>query len=110
MEVVSQSFSQYQSSLAGYNYDLYIGETRLMDNMDFSLLLNGGALGYAAPYSEYLSDLARAYRATGTRRGDALRGVLRPDALHPACLPAGGGLVRTGLPGGNPCNGAGYFL
>ena len=69
VEVVSQSFSQYQSSLAGYNYDLYIGETRLMDNMDFSLLLNGGALGYAAPYSEYLSDLARAYRATGTGVG-----------------------------------------
>lgn len=69
VEVVSQSFSQYQSGLAGYNYDLYIGETRLMDNMDFSLLLSGGSLGYAAPYNEYLSDLVRAYRASGTGMG-----------------------------------------
>jgi peptide/nickel transport system substrate-binding protein len=36
-----------------------------MDNMDVSMLLSGGALGYAAPYSAELADLYRAYKNTG---------------------------------------------
>ncbi|MEY8440329.1 peptide ABC transporter substrate-binding protein [Anaerotruncus colihominis] len=67
--VESQSFTQYQASLARRDYDLYIGETRLMDNMDFSALLSGGVLGYSTPYIETLSEFYQAYRATGTGIG-----------------------------------------
>lgn len=67
--VESQSFTQYQASLSRRDYDLYIGETRLMDNMDFSALLSGGALGYSTPYIETLSDLYRSYRSTGAGIG-----------------------------------------
>ncbi|WP_195276371.1 ABC transporter substrate-binding protein [Anaerotruncus rubiinfantis] len=65
VEVVSQAFSQYQQTLQNGDYDLYLGETRLMYNMDIAPLLAGGALGYFTAYSEELSDSYRAYRATG---------------------------------------------
>ncbi|WP_101911105.1 ABC transporter substrate-binding protein [Marasmitruncus massiliensis] len=63
--VSAQSFSQYEQSIASGNYDLYLGEVRLMDNMDFSLLLNGGSLGYAVPYSQEVADLYKLYKETG---------------------------------------------
>lgn len=67
--VESQSFTQYQASLSRRDYDLYIGETRLMDNMDFSVLLSGGALSYSTPYIESLSELYGSYRSTGAGIG-----------------------------------------
>lgn len=66
LKVESKSFSQYQASLLSLNFDLYLGEVRLMDNMDFSPLLNGGALGYGTAFSEDLANLYRSYRASGT--------------------------------------------
>ncbi|MEM1483278.1 ABC transporter substrate-binding protein [Oscillospiraceae bacterium PP1C4] len=66
VDVVSKSFSQYQASLSRHDYDLYIGETRMMDNMDFSMLMSGGSLGFATAYSEELVNLYRAYKSTGT--------------------------------------------
>ncbi len=65
VNVVSQTFDQYQASLAAGQYDLYIGEIRLTDNMDFSTLMPGGALAYGAPENQALSDLYWAYRSTG---------------------------------------------
>ena len=66
VEIVSRSFSQYQSSLDYSDYDLYLGEIRLTDNMDFSMLLAGGSLGYATPYSEAVADAYTAYRQYGS--------------------------------------------
>lgn len=65
VEVVSGSFSQYQSDLAAQRFDLYIGETRLMDNMDFTPLLPGGALAYGTAYSGELEERYDTYRSTG---------------------------------------------
>ena len=65
VSIVSKSFSQYQDALLSSQYDLYIGETRLMPNMDFSALLSGGTLGYSTAYSEQLTERLRAYRAAG---------------------------------------------
>ena len=65
VNVVSQPFAQYQQSLQAGNYDLYIGETRLTDNMDFSPLLSGGALDFGAAYDAGLEEALASYRATG---------------------------------------------
>lgn len=65
VEVVSGDFQQYQNSLQTGAYDLYIGETRLMDNHDFTPLLSGGALGYSTAYSEELEQRLSQYRETG---------------------------------------------
>lgn len=64
-EVVSAPFSQYESALQSGQFDLYIGETRLMDNMDFTPLLSGGALGFSTAYSEELEQRLSQYRETG---------------------------------------------
>lgn len=65
VEVVSQSFSQYEESLARGGYDLYLGEVRLFENMDISPLMSGGALAYSVGYSEQLETLYAAYKGTG---------------------------------------------
>lgn len=64
-EVVSGPFSQYESVLKSSQFDLYIGETRLMDNMDFTPLLSGGSLGFSTAYSEELEQRLSQYRETG---------------------------------------------
>lgn len=66
VEVSAQSFSQYERSIASGSYDLYLGEVRLMDNMDFSMLLSGGSLGYSTPYSQEVADLYKLYKETGS--------------------------------------------
>lgn len=65
VNVSAQSFAQYQQSIASGHYDLYLGEVRLMDNMDFSALLSGGALGYSAPRCPEVADLYNLYKETG---------------------------------------------
>ena len=65
IEVVSQPFEQYQASLAAHDYDLYIGEVRLLPNWDFSMLLSGGSLDFGTPYDQELAELEANYRATG---------------------------------------------
>lgn len=66
VEVSAQSFEQYKRSIASGQYDLFLGEVRLMDNMDFSMLLSGGALGYATPYSQEIEQLYQLYKETGS--------------------------------------------
>lgn len=65
IEVVSGSFEQYTSILQGVQYDLYIGETRLTDNLDFTPLLAGGALGYATADIPDLTERLDQYRSGG---------------------------------------------
>lgn len=65
VHVVSKSFVQYQQDLQNNAFDLYLGETRLTDNMDFGGLLAGGSIGYSAAYSETLSERYKLYRSTG---------------------------------------------
>ena len=65
VEVVSQPFEQYTASLSAHNYDLYIGETRLLPNWDFSLLLSGGTLDFGTAYDQELAELEANYRVTG---------------------------------------------
>lgn len=65
VELSSKPFSEYQRDLANQQYDLYLGETRLMDNMDFSPLLSGGAIGYATAYSDELLQRYQAYQESG---------------------------------------------
>ena len=66
VNVVSKSFDKYQSSLTIDDYDMYIGEIRLRDNMDFSTLLTAGyGLGYNTPYCEELTDIYGDYRESG---------------------------------------------
>ena len=83
VEVVSQSFADYQNTIAQYGYDLYIGETKLMENMDCSPLLSGGTLSYAAPYDEQLQALYTAYRATGQGLGDFCEAFLTSEPFIP---------------------------
>lgn len=66
VETVSGSFAQYKDSLQNGQFDLYIGETCLMDNMDFTPLLAGGTLGFSAAYSEELEARISQYRETGS--------------------------------------------
>lgn len=65
INIVSLPFSQYQDQLLYTGYDMYIGEVRLMDNMDFSMLLGGGRVGYNTAYSEELNERLKIYRSTG---------------------------------------------
>lgn len=64
IEIISDSFSQYQSDISNYQYDLFIGEVRLMDNMDISALLSG-QLSFASPRSDALLEAYDIFRATG---------------------------------------------
>lgn len=68
VEVTSGSFAQYMEYLQSGQFDLYIGETLLMDNMEFSPLLSGGGLGYNAAYSEELTLSVTKYRQDGIIR------------------------------------------
>lgn len=65
INVVSQTFAQYQTSVTSHSFDFYIGETRLMENMDVSSLMGGGSMAYGAAYSEELATLYNAYKASG---------------------------------------------
>lgn len=65
VETVSSDFAGYENSLRDGRYDLYIGETRLMDNMDFTPLLAGGSLGFSTAYSEELESRLTQYRQDG---------------------------------------------
>lgn len=65
VNIISQAFAQFQMTLANGGFDLYVGEIRMTDNMDFSMLFNGGALGYGAAYDEEISALYRDYRRDG---------------------------------------------
>lgn len=65
VETVSGDFAGYESSLRDGRYDLYIGETRLMENMDFTPLLAGGSVGFSAAYSEELEARLDQYRQDG---------------------------------------------
>lgn len=63
--ITSEPMAQYRALLGYYDYDLYLGEIRLPENMDFSSLLPGGSLAYNTPYSETLASALYTYRHTG---------------------------------------------
>lgn len=49
--VVEKSYSQYTSDLKSGNFQLYLGEVKITNNMDFSqLLVSGGSAAYGLPY------------------------------------------------------------
>lgn len=65
VEVVSKPSQECQQTIGNNQYDLYIGEVRLKENMDISILLRGGALGTSAAYDEALMQAYQQYRSSG---------------------------------------------
>ncbi len=50
--VVEKGYSEYLSDLQSGNFQMYLGEVKLTDNMDFSqLILKGGSSAFGLPYS-----------------------------------------------------------
>ncbi len=67
-------FSEYQSRLSSGRFDLYLGETNILDNMDISALLcNGGSMAYGLK------------KVTSTATGENGEAVIQaPDHLEAA--------------------------
>ena len=53
VKVAQLAFAQYSAAISGGDYDLYLGEMRLLNNMDVSPLLPGGTQA-AAAWAAYL--------------------------------------------------------
>ncbi len=55
--VQSVPYNEYQSRLTNGNFDLYLGEIKITENMDFSsLVLNGGSAAYGIKAPQVLVD------------------------------------------------------
>lgn len=71
LNVKEQNFAAYQESIRKGEYDLYIGEMKLLNNMDLTALLEDDAV--LAGTTETLRAAYRSYRDDGTKYEDFIR-------------------------------------
>lgn len=67
--VVEKSYADYLSCLQSGNFQLYLGEIRLTENMDFSqLVLEGGAVAFGLPKVDSAEEGAEEPKEEGTEQ------------------------------------------
>lgn len=95
----AQPFAAYTAALQAGNYDLYLGDIQLMDDMDLSpLLASGGAASYGVPANSATLTAFNAWRSGGQLT--ALTSAFSSETpFIPLCFQTGAVTYTPGLAG-----------
>lgn len=91
--------SAYASKLSAGQYDLYLGEIRLTDDMDISPLFQGGTAGFGAPATSQTQTAFTGWRAGSVTLSSLADTFRTEEPFIPLCFRLGTVAYSTGLKG-----------
>jgi peptide/nickel transport system substrate-binding protein len=108
--VNSVPFSEYQSMISQGNFDMYIGETELANNMDISpLLAPGGASAFNVPANSATYAAFESWRAGSSNISEVISAFNNEMPFIPLCYRMGTTSYTRGLTGVTATSGDVFF-
>lgn len=98
VSVKSVSFAQYQQLISQNNFDMYVGEIQLPDNMDISPLLAGGASSaFGAPSNSSTLTAFKSWQAGSSNFDSAVTAFNNEMPFIPLCYKIGTTSYTSGI-------------